>query len=425
MESSASSPSSLTELHSHRLANGLRVILIEDHSVPIVTTMLWYGVGSRLEPKGASGIAHFLEHMMFRGTRSRSDGTIDLQTALNGGHNNAFTSYDHTAYHFSFSADRWPVALDLEADRMVNLELDQESLEVERQVILEEIRMTRDNPWEPLRQAVDAAAFPGHPYGRPVIGAPEDVANISALQLIEFYRLHYTTGNSVLAIAGDIHPEQSLDFVRAAFESIPPSPVAESGMGPPKRCHGGLVPDSDRPGQVARILIALPAPPAAHSEFVVHHVLDNLLAGGRLSRLHHRLVETEELASMVVTDLEETRFPYHCFVRAELTDGGNKDRALAAILEELDRLGREPVRLQELERAKHQTVVQHLQDSETAFDRSYRAGLFELLGATDWSANYLAYIEAIGPDELMEAACRYAAPADAWVAFAGTRSSRG
>lgn len=390
--------------------------------MPIVTSMLWYGVGSSHEAPGQTGIAHFLEHMMFRGTSHRPGGEIDRVTTLNGGHNNAFTSLDHTAYYFSFSADRWPVALELEADRMQHLFLDPESLETERQVILEEIRMTRDNPWEPLRQAADAAAFPDHPYGRPVIGLAEDVAAISAGEMDAFYRSHYTAANAVLALAGDLDSQRTVELVSQTFATIPVALPPAAMTAPPVRRSGGILPELDRSGEVARILVALPAPAVGDPDLCVHHLLDNLLAGGKLSRLHRRLVETEQVASIVTTDLEETAYPYHFFVRAELNDNRHRLRAADLILGELDRLGRESVSTQELERARHQSLVQFLGDFETTFDRAFQMGLFELLGAGDPWRTYLAGLQAVGPDELKAAARRYADPAKAWVAIAGGRS---
>lgn len=427
MESAASRTPSLTEVVSYRLENGLRVVVTEDHSVPIVTTMLWYGVGSRQEPSGATGIAHFLEHMMFRGTHTRPDGSIDQLTTANGGHNNAFTSYDHTAYFFSFSSDRWRIALELESDRMHQLALDRESLETERQVILEEISMTRDNPWEPLRQAADAAAFPEHPYGRPVIGLAEDVAAISADQMHRFYQQHYCPEQSVLAVAGDVLPDQAIEHIHETFGRVGPGisngSESTSQAAAPKRESGGIIAVADRPGQVSRLLIALPAPPVSHPDACVHHLLDNLLAGGKLSRLHRRLVEEEQVASMVATDFEETLYPYHLFLRAELTPNRTCRQAIELVLEELGRLGREPVPAAELERARHLSLVQFLQDLETTYDRAFRAGLFELLGRLDaWQA-YVDRLNAVDPDQLMEAARLYANPNHAWIAYAETPAS--
>ncbi len=412
---------SLTEVRAHRLANGLRVLLWQDRSAPLVTSMLWYGVGSRMESRGQTGIAHFLEHMMFRGTHRRPGGTIDLITAVNGGHNNAFTSFDHTAYYFSFSADRWQVALELEADRMSNLSLEEEAFETERQVILEEIRMTRDNPWEPLRQAVDSAAFGEHPYGRPVIGLAEDVASVSRSQMEAFYRQHYHPANAVLAIAGDFDPDEALDRVRKEFEPIP------AGLAPPPpdefpvRRPGPFRVELDRPGEVPRLLVALPAPPVIHPDSAAHHVLENILAGGKLSRLYRRLVEEEKVASMLTIDTEDTVLPYHYLIRAELSGPGQEARALDALFEELRRLGREPVGEDQLERARRQSLVGLLQDHETAFDRAHRAGFFELLDGRDFWLGYEASLLGVRAEDIMLAAGCYADPDLAFVAFAEGR----
>ncbi len=412
---------SLTEVRAHRLANGLRILLWQDRTVPLVTSMLWYGVGSRMECRGQTGIAHFLEHMMFRGTRGRPGGAIDLVTAVNGGHNNAFTSFDHTAYFFSFASDRWQVALELEADRMANLSLDEDAFETERQVILEEIRMTRDNPWEPLRETVDSAAFGEHPYGRPVIGLAEDVAAITRTEMESFYRRYYHPANAVLALAGDFDPEEALDRVRQEFESIPPAAPIPLPAEPPSRRPGQFLAKLDRPGEVPRLLVALPAPPLIHPDAAAHHLLDNLLAGGKLSRLYRRLVEEEKVVSVLGTDIEETVFPYHFLIRAELTGPGLFSRALDALFDELRRLGREPVDEEELERARQLSLVGFLQDHETTFDRAHRAGLFELLDGREFWMGYETSLLRVKVEEVMTAARRYADPDLAFVAWAEGR----
>ena len=154
-----------------RLANGLTVCLLTNGQAPVVTTALWYRAGSRDEPAGQGGIAHFLEHLMFKGSARYGPGEIDRRTQALGGANNAFTSHDATAYHFNFARDRWREALAIEADRMAGLTLDPGEVAAERQVILEEIAMYESEPWDALGMAVEAATFPGHPYGRPVLGS--------------------------------------------------------------------------------------------------------------------------------------------------------------------------------------------------------------------------------------------------------------
>src|SRR4029079_14238781 len=159
-----------------RLANGLTVCLLEHALTPIVTSALWYRSGTRDEDPSQAGIAHFLEHMMFKGAALYPAGAIDHRTQALGGRNNASTSHDATVYYFSFAADRWQEALRIEADRMAGLLLDPAQVDSERQVIVEEIAMYQDDPWDALEVAVHAGLYDGHPYGRPVLGTEASLA---------------------------------------------------------------------------------------------------------------------------------------------------------------------------------------------------------------------------------------------------------
>ena len=152
------------------LSNGLVVLTKEVHTSPIVTSMIWYRVGSRNEELGHTGKSHFLEHMLFKGTERFKKGEIDLLTLKNGGANNAFTSHDFTAYYFNFASDRWEIALEIEADRMVNCAFDPEEFEAEKKVVIEELKTGLDSPWGLLLQEEEATAYKVHPYRNPIVG---------------------------------------------------------------------------------------------------------------------------------------------------------------------------------------------------------------------------------------------------------------
>ena len=206
-----------------RLASGLDVCLIANRQAPIVTSVLLYRVGGRDEMPGASGSAHFLEHMMFKGSARFGPGEIDRRTQSLGGSNNAFTSHDLTAYYFSFSADRWHEALAIERDRMTALTLAAEEVTSERQVILEELAMYRDEPWDALELAVQAELFRGHPYGVPVLGTEADLASIDRDGLAGFHRRYYHPANALLVVAGDLGADtaDAAERVTAAFGDLP------------------------------------------------------------------------------------------------------------------------------------------------------------------------------------------------------------
>src|SRR5437870_4163385 len=225
------------------LDNGLVVLTKEVHTSPIVTSMIWYKVGSRNEELGHTGKSHFLEHMLFKGTDRFKKGEIDLITLKNGGGNNAFTSHDFTAYYFNFASDRWDIALDIESDRMVSCSFDPEEFEAEKKVVIEELKTSLDSPWGLLMQELEAGAFKVHPYRNPVVGWLQDVERATAEQQQAYYRRYYQPNNAVLVIAGDFETEDVLKKVERLFGPIPagPKPPAMLLQEPAQRGERRLV----------------------------------------------------------------------------------------------------------------------------------------------------------------------------------------
>ena len=204
------------------LGNGLKVLVLPRKGVQIVVCDLFYPVGSFDEPPGKSGIAHFLEHMLFKGTERFPKGRIDQLAFLAGGQANADTGEDRTHYWFSLPAHQWELALEIEADRMVHARFDPREVEAERQVIGEERARDIESPLIRLDQTHQALSYLRHPYRDPVIGWPEDLAMIQADDLEAFYRRHYRPDGAVLVLTGDVEPDTVLDRAVAQFGAIPP-----------------------------------------------------------------------------------------------------------------------------------------------------------------------------------------------------------
>ena len=203
------------------LDNGMQVVVIPDHRAPVVTHMVWYKVGSADEVARHSGLAHFLEHLMFKGTPDVPDGQFSYIVARNGGSENAFTSYDYTAYFQNVARDRLELVMELEADRMTNLILSEEDVQTERQVVLEERRMRVDNnPAAILGEQVRAAQFYIHPYGWPVIGWQHEIEALTHQDVIDFYKRHYAPNNAVLVVAGDITADELRPLAEAYYGSM-------------------------------------------------------------------------------------------------------------------------------------------------------------------------------------------------------------
>src|SRR5712664_2404397 len=200
------------------LDNGLRVLLLEDHRSPIVSFQVWYRVGSRNEQRGATGIAHFLEHLMFKGTPTHGPKQFARLVEENGGQDNAFTSQDVTSYYVNIAADKLDLVFELEADRMQNLLLDPKDIESERQVVIEERRTrTEDDPGGFLGEEVRSIAFAAHPYGSPIIGWQEDIARITPEEIRAFYRTYYVPNNAMVVAVGDFRAGEVLERIKRRF----------------------------------------------------------------------------------------------------------------------------------------------------------------------------------------------------------------
>lgn len=210
------------EVTSYTLDNGMDVVVIEDHRAPVVVHMVWYRSGSADEPVGASGVAHFLEHLLFKATDKLESGEFSEIVAANGGNDNAFTNYDYTAYFQRVAADRLPLMMEMEADRMNNLRLTAEDIETERDVILEERNQrTENSPTALAREQLRAAQYMNHRYGVPVIGWKHEMEELSLEDALDFYDLYYSPNNAILVVAGDVEPEGVLALAEEFYGVIP------------------------------------------------------------------------------------------------------------------------------------------------------------------------------------------------------------
>ena len=213
------------EVTTFTLDNGMDVVVIEDHRAPVVVHMVWYRIGSADEPVGASGVAHFLEHLLFKGTDKLAPGEFSATVAANGGSDNAFTSYDYTAYFQRVAADRLPLMMEMESDRMQNLRLSPADIETERNVILEERNQrTENNPGALAREQFNAALYQNHRYGVPVIGWKHEMEDLSLEDAVGFYDLYYSPNNAILIVAGDVQPDEVRALAETYYGVIPAEP---------------------------------------------------------------------------------------------------------------------------------------------------------------------------------------------------------
>jgi len=288
------------------LKNGLQVVVIPNHRVPVVTHMVWYKAGSADEPPGKSGVAHLLEHLMFKGTKKHKTGDFSRIVARNGGSENAFTSLDYTAYFQTVAADRLELMMGLEADRMSNLLFDRKEVDTERLVVLEERRMRTDNdPGSILGEHVNAALFLNYPYRQPVIGWEHEIKALTVADLRDFYKRWYYPGNAILVVAGDITAQQLKPMAERTYGKVPgrPKMVRHRPMEPPQSASRRVELKSARVRQPSwqriylapsRITPIMGGPGVEHADAL--EILAEVLGGGSSGPLYRSLVIERKLA---------------------------------------------------------------------------------------------------------------------------------
>ena len=396
----------MRQIHREILENGLTLIVVEDHHLPIVSQTIWYRVGARDETEGQTGLAHFLEHMMFKGTERFPKSSLDDICLRLGGQNNAFTSYDYTAYFFTFASDRWEIALDIEADRMRNLQLVPAEFRAEQQVVLEELKMGEDNPWEFLRKNVRSLAYQRHPYRHPIIGWREDVENLTPAAMEAFYRRHYNLANAILVVGGDVCPESVRELVLARFSGEPAAPALALELAPDSPLEGQLRFQASRPVNVSRLIAAFQAPSARQEDIYAAHLLNYILAEGKTSRLYRRLVEKDQTVSSLSVSLEDMRDPSLFKVAAQLKSGVGFAEVEDALFDEIGRLSREGVTIAEFDKALRQLEADTIFEQEDISGYSMYVGLYETIHSFDFFDRFLARARQEKPEHVQALAGR-------------------
>lgn len=365
------------------LDNGLEVVVLPDHRAPVVTHMIWYRVGAADEPPGKSGIAHFLEHLMFRGTAKVPPGEFSKTVARNGGQDNAFTTQDYTAYFQRVAVDRLPLVMELEADRMRNLVLSDEIVKTERKVILEERRSRIDNdPGSLMSEQMMAALYLSHPYGIPTIGWYHEMEQLGREDALAFYNRFYEPNNAILVVAGDVTAATVRPLAEQYFGAIPRGPeiTRTRPSEPPQRVarHLRFVDSRVELNSFSRFYLA-PSYTTAQGETA--HALDvmvTILGGGETSWLYRKLVVEQKLATSAGawydgSALNDSQLGLYAQPRDGVTLEA-LEQAIDAVIAEFLAKGPAPG---EMERAKAQLVAAavYARDSQEFMARIYGVGL--------------------------------------------------
>jgi zinc protease len=403
------------------LSNGLKVLLKEIHTAPLISSWVWYRVGSRDEVNGRTGISHWTEHMQFKGTPQFPAAVLDKAISREGGTWNAFTFLDWTTYFETMPSEKIDLALRLEADRMLNSMFEEKEVDSERTVIISEREGHENEPLFLLGEAVQQAAFRVHSYHHEVIGDMADLHTMTRQDLYNHYRAYYVPNNAVMAVAGDFDARQMLERIRELFEAIPagPSPARLSRSEPPQK--GELRLSVEGPGETTYLQVAYRFPPASHPDFFPLSVLDSLLAGpsnlnmfgggisNKTSRLYRALVD-QEMAVSVSAGAQATIDPFLYHFTLTVHPKRKPEESLAALDAELRRVQEQPVSKEEVARAIKQARALFAYGSENITNQAFWLGYAEMFATYDWFVVYLEQLARVTPQDVQRVAREYLRP---------------
>jgi zinc protease len=411
------------------LPNGLSIHLKEIHTAPIISTWVWYRVGSRNESPGKTGISHWVEHMQFKGTQAFPAGILDREISRVGGDWNALTHLDWTTYFEVLPAHLFDISLALEADRMVNSQYDPEEVERERTVIISEREGSENQPRFLLGEAVQTEAFSQHPYQHEVIGLKEDLRTISCGDLYQHYCQYYQPANAVLAIAGDYITKDLLEKIETVYGNLPSgdpiNPVIEQE--PPNSQERRV--QVSGPGETNYVQIAYRAPSANNPDFFALTVLDSLLTGpsslnmfgsggtsNKTSRLYRALVEGE-ISVSCHGSLQATLDPYLYSINLTVHPAHTPEEVLASVDQEINRVLDAPITKAEIDRAIKQAKALFAFSSENISNQAFWLGYAEMFANYDWFENYVGHLAGVTPEKVLQIAQTYLQPNNRVVGF--------
>jgi zinc protease len=397
------------------LKNGLKVMLKEIHTAPIVSSWMWYRVGSRDESTGKTGVSHWTEHMQFKGTKKFPANILDKAISREGGRWNAATSHDATHYYETMPADKIDLALRLEADRMKNSIFNEKEVESERTVIISEREGHENEPLFRLTEAVQQIAFRVHPYHHEVVGDMADLRTITRDNLYDHYRRYYVPNNAVLVLAGDFETRSMLKRIRELFEPIPkgPTPPRLARSEPEQR--GEVRFSIEGPGETTYIQVAYRFPNAINPDYFPLQVLDSLLGGasglsGKTSRLYRGLVD-KEFAVDASGWSEATIDPYLYRITIIMHPKRKPEEVIGALDAEIKKLQDVLASEAEIKRAVKQARAVFVYGNENITNQAFWMGYVEMFSSYKWYMEYLDNLAKVTPQDVQHVAQKYFQPA--------------
>ena len=399
------------------LNNGLQVILKEIHTSPLISSWLWYRVGSRNELGANTGISHWVEHMLFKGTDQFPMGSVMRMVDRYGGNANAMTSQDYTTYYETLPNTELDLALRIESDRMTNALFKAEEVENERTVIIAEREESENEPSYVLYENLSATAFQVHPYHHLTVGWKTDLEHMTRDELYQHYRHYYVPNNATLVIVGDLEPTATLQRIESYFGAIKASPDIDEWipMEPVQKGERRVI--TRLPGSTPIINVGYHVPPVSHPDYIPLLIMNGVLSGGsapfsgqrmlaRSARLYMALVESQ-LASSVFSFCPINRDPYLFLLGATVRQGRRVEEVEHALFDQIDRLQQERVASAELQVAIRQTQAQLAYANESAANQAQALGILAIVDHPARLDSFLEELAAVTPEDVLRVAQKY------------------
>ncbi len=403
------------EVKEFKLNNGLKLIVQEDHRSPVVVSQVWYRAGSLDEVNGKTGVAHVLEHMMFKGTKSVKPGQFSRLIAAAGGRENAFTATDHTCYFQQLEKSQLPLSFKLEADRMANLNITDEEFSKEIKVVMEERRWrTEDKPQSKVNEQFQSTIYHVHPYSRPVVGWMNDLENMTAEDAREWYKTWYAPNNATVVVVGDVNAQEVYELAKKYFGGIPSHvlPTRKPQVEPDQ--HGERRVVVKAPAKLAYILMGFHVPslmdPDKDTEPYALEILAGVLDGNPSARLNQDLVRQSQIAIDVDAGYDMVQRGHESIFEIDGTPSEGKTVAELekAIIQEIERIKESGVTEEELTRVKAQVIASKVYQRDSMFYQAMQIGQLESAGFS-WKIldDYPNRLKAVTPEQVQAVARKY------------------
>ena len=393
----------------HRLKNGMLVLILREPRAPLVTQQVWYKVGSRNEELGKTGISHLTEHLMFKGTEKFKAKEFSRLIQKAGGNDNAFTSKDYTAYYQTGPKTELKRWMQMEADRMRGLKVDEKNFETEKKVVLEERRLrTEDDPVNFMMEDMVAAAYKAHPYQWPIIGWYHDLETVTRDDFLKYYNTYYRPNNATLVVVGDVDPKEVLVWAEEIYGSIPAGPKPPAVTAKEPRQYGERRVAVQREAQLPYLVMAYHVPNWENPDAFALELLSCLLSQGRSSRLYHKLVYKNRLALEAGADYNlDTADPSIFIFSGQPLPGKTVAQIERALDSEIRKLQTDLVDPKELEKAKNQLTSSFYLSMDSLFYRGMVLG--KLATVANWTLvkDYIPKIQQVTAEDIRRVARRY------------------